>query len=172
MGGGPPTARKPPSRQSSFSDWLAQESQNLRQSGHVYRVNNAQKTVRFNEENPGTAGPNSGIHGSIPEEGIPIDNDEVPPPAPPPGPGYQNQMYQNGHTSGGVGAPGGAPLPLYPQHQQSAGGPGKIHFVPSQTYRNYGHMGNDIIPEEPENLQYDLPPPPPPTADWNDGSLV
>lgn len=31
--------RRPPPRQSSFTDWLNSESQNLKQSGHVYRVN-------------------------------------------------------------------------------------------------------------------------------------
>ncbi len=168
---GPPTAKKPP-RQSSFSDWLAQESQNLRQSGHRYHVNNAQKTVRFNEDNnPNVISP-GGIQGAIPEEGIPIDDDDVPPPAPPPNyppaPNYPapTPPYQ---TTGGVGAPGGQPLPGF--SNGPSGGSRKIHFVPQHAYRNYnGHMpGNETIPEEPEN--YDLPPPPP-EDHWNDGSLV
>lgn len=120
--------------------------------------------MRFNEENPGV------VQGPPHEEGIPMhQDDEVPPPAPPPSSTYQQHtMYQNGHApSVGIGAPGGPPLPIYPQHQQT----GKVHLVPSQPYRNYAHIGNDVIPEEPE--QYDLPPPPPPSsADWKDGSLV
>ena len=43
--------RRPPNRQSSFSDWVLQEGQNLRQNGHVYRVAESnRKAVRFSDK--------------------------------------------------------------------------------------------------------------------------
>ncbi len=147
----PTSHRRVPGRQqSSFSEWLMSESQNLKQSGHVYKVGDlanrqaaqnqadAAKSVRFTDNSQTNLEQDIELTSGLPQEHNP---------SPP--------------TSTAIGK--------YP--------PRKIHYVPAHNnYRNYsGSLGHDIIPEEPEHIQDILGRNSPSSRLWttnDDGSLV
>ena len=75
----PGQRRRPTAQQTSFSDWVMSEGQNLRQNGSVYRVSQNEaaarnKSVRFNDKNTPLTAENSGESPSGPTPVIAVQN--------------------------------------------------------------------------------------------------